>query len=518
MKKIFTYNISNLFFLFVLGSLTAFAFAPYKQIWTIFIAFPYLFYFLSLAKTKKYAFFCGWIFGFGQFVFGLYWISNAFMSKSVDLIWLVPIGVLGFPFGLAFFTGFMGLLYHYLYKHYLKQIDLRAVFCFACVWYFFEYLRSTLFTGFPWNLMGYAFWPFDSILQTTYIYGIFGLSFLTVLWGSLPYFLVKAKTNFVRIGVFLFLSLTMGGAYFYGEKRLEYAPIESLDYQKDVMLRLVQGNIDQDFKWAPKLAYDHLKIHMDLSKSPNWENITHIIWPETSVPFTLNNDQGCRDALCDIIPQNGDLIVGGNRYDKDAYSANFKRWNSLYVLNPSGEIVGYYDKQHLVPFGEYTPLKSILPIDKLVEGGLDFSPGHTSSVITLKNLPPFRPLICYEVIFPDEVTAGSEHVQWFLNITNDGWYGDSAGPYQHFQMTRIRAIENGLPLMRVANTGISAAIDPYGRMLQILPYGVRGIIDTGLPKPLSPKDVYFLLWDWFFVVIRFLIFLLCLFYWKGQKN
>lgn len=518
MKKILRHNISTIFFLFVLGSLTAFAFAPYKQIWTIFLAFPYLFYFLSKTNTKKNAFFYGWIFGFGQFVFGLHWISNAFITKSVDLIWLVPIGILGFPFVLAFFTGLMGLVYHLLFRNYLKHIDLRSVFCFACVWYFFEYLRSTLFTGFPWNLMGYAFWPFDSILQTTYIYGIFGLSFLTVLWASLPYFLCKAKTHFIRIGVFLFLCLTIGGAYFYGEKRLEDHPIELSDYYPDVMLRLVQGNIAQDYKWEPRLAYEHLKIHKDLSKSENWENITHIIWPETAVPFTLNQDQNCRDALCEIIPLKGHLIVGGNRYDKDHVSGVFKRWNSLYALNAQGEIEGFYDKQHLVPFGEYTPLKGVLPIDKLVEGGLDFSPGRTSSVLTLKNLPPFRPLVCYEVIFSDEVPDLHNRAKWFLNITNDGWYGNSAGPYQHLQMTRIRAIENGMPLLRVANTGISAVVDSYGRMLQTLSYGVRGIIDTKLPKPLPVKNVYFLLWDWFFVVIRFLIFLLCLFFWKGQKN
>jgi apolipoprotein N-acyltransferase len=518
MKKIFSYNISTLFLLFVLGSLTAFSFAPYKQIWTIFVAFPCLFYFLSIAHTKKKAFLYGWIFGFGQFVFGLHWISNAFMNQSVGLVWLVPIGIIGFPFVLAFFTGFMGLTYQYFFQKYLKQIDLRAIFCFACVWYFFEYLRSTILTGFPWNLMGYAFWPFESILQTTYVYGIFGLSFLTVLWASLPYFLVKAKTHFVRIGVFLFLCVTIGGAYFYGEKRLERNPIESLDYHPNVMLRLVQGNIDQDFKWAPKLAYEHLQIHKDLSKSANWENITHIIWPESAVPFTLNQDQHCRDALCDIIPSKGNLIVGGGRYDKDQFSDQFLRWNSIYVLNAMGGIEGFYDKQHLVPFGEYTPLKGILPIDKLVGGGLDFSPGHTSKVLTLKNLPPFRPLVCYEVIFQHEVMDIDNRAQWFLNVTNDGWFGNSAGPYQHLQMARIRAIENGIPLIRVANTGISAVVDPYGRMLHNLPYGERGIIDTKLPKSLSYKDVYFLLWDWFFVVIRLLIFLLCLFYWKAQKN
>jgi apolipoprotein N-acyltransferase len=280
-----------------------------------------------------------------------------------------------------------------------------------------------------------------------------------------------------------------------GALRLATVPALGDETVDGVMLRLVQPNIDQASKWLPELRRGHIENQMRLSSGPGTEPasrpVSHVIWAETAVPFLLANEPELRSQLAGIVPRNGLLIAGAPRMGDSG--APLRMWNSLHGLDETGAVVGTYDKHHLVPFGEYTPLRSVLGwlgLGKLTIGGQGFSTGPGLVTLTLPGLPPFSPLICYEVIFPGRVVANNPRPQWLLNITNDAWFGVSSGPYQHFASARIRAVEEGLPMVRVANSGISAVVDPYGRLLGRLRLNQAGVLDSPLPKPARSVTLY----------------------------
>jgi apolipoprotein N-acyltransferase len=216
-----------------------------------------------------------------------------------------------------------------------------------------------------------------------------------------------------------------------------------------------------------------------------------VIWAETAVPFLLDGEPELRAQLAGIVPRDGLLITGAPRLGGPGDPPRL--WNSLHGLDETGAIVGTYDKHHLVPFGEYTPLRSVLGwlgLGKLAVGAQGFSAGPGVVTLDLPGLPPFSPLICYEVIFPGRVVAEGARPQWLLNLTNDAWFGNSSGPYQHFAAARIRAVEEGLPLVRVANNGITAVVDPYGRLLGRRHLNQVGILDSALPRPAQGVTLY----------------------------
>lgn len=212
---------------------------------------------------------------------------------------------------------------------------------------------------------------------------------------------------------------------------------------------------------------------------------THVIWAETAATYFLANKAGPRQAIAAVTPKGGLTLTGAPRTTPKRESV-YKVWNSLHGIDEKASIVGTYDKSHLVPFGEYMPLRNVLGLDKLTAGATDFSAGQGPRTLRLKGLPPVSPLICYEVIFPGQVVDPKDRPQWLLNVTNDGWYGVSSGPYQHFAAARLRAVEEGLPLVRVANTGISGVIDGYGRVVAKLGLARKGILDSDLPRALGP--------------------------------
>ena len=282
-------------------------------------------------------------------------------------------------------------------------------------------------------------------------------------------------------------SLLIAVLAFAGWTRLQDAPRDTVP---GAMLRLVQGNIAQDGKWDPDQREANLRSLLALSQAPG--AVTHILWAETAATYFLDQQPGALARLAAIVPAGGALLTGAPRADVDANGDIARIWNSIRVIGAGGAVTATYDKAHLVPFGEYVPARGILGtvgLATIVPGSLDYSAGPGPRTLAIPGLPPVSPLICYEAIFPGGVVAPGARPAWLLNATNDGWYGRSAGPYQHFEMARLRAVEQGLPLVRVANTGISAVIDPFGRVTGRLALGQAGVLDAPLPVA-APATVY----------------------------
>ncbi len=271
------------------------------------------------------------------------------------------------------------------------------------------------------------------------------------------------------------------------------------DVVGDVRLRLVQPNIDQKLKWKRPLLDEHLLKQANMGARPAADAPTHVIWSETAAPLFLGEDRDRLRVIGDLTPPGGLTITGTLR--RTPPGVPFRLWNSLLALDHGGMPVATFDKSHLVPFGEYVPFRNLLNLAKVTSGAVDFSPGEGVQTLRLPGLPPVSPLICYEVIFPGQVVDPADRPEWMLNITNDAWYGQSTGPYQHLAMARLRAVEEGLPLVRVANTGISAIIDPWGRVLARLGLGEQGVIDGPLPAALATQPVYARFGNWMVLLV-----------------
>ena len=271
-----------------------------------------------------------------------------------------------------------------------------------------------------------------------------------------------------------------------GGIRFASAPVAGRDLIPGVKLALVQANIDQQMKWAPEQRIGIIRTYLELTGRAVHDGATHVVWPETAVPVALARELDVRAAIAATLA-NGPteaLIAGTVRVTSP--DEPFRLWNSVQAFDRQGNVIDTYDKFHLVPFGEYVPLRGWLPIDKITPGSVDFSAGPGPETIVVPGLPLVGPLVCYEAIFPGDVAKRDPRPGVLLNVTNDAWFGDSTGPRQHFAAARMRAVEEGLPLVRAAGTGISAIVDPYGRVLASLALGRRGIVEGELPVALPP--------------------------------
>jgi apolipoprotein N-acyltransferase len=274
-----------------------------------------------------------------------------------------------------------------------------------------------------------------------------------------------------------------------GAARLAAAPA-SAELASATRLRLVQPAIEQTLKNDPEASIRNVGVSLELSRAPTaGRGFQHLVWPEAAVPFLLEREAELRGALAAALPAGGYLLTGAPR-GEPASGPLSQIWNSLLVVTGTGGIAASFDKFHLVPLGEYVPLRELLPfISKLTPGGMDYSAGPGPRTIRVPGLPPFAAIICYEAIFPHQVVDEADRPDWIVNLTNDAWFGRSTGPYQHFATARLRAVEEGLPLVRVANSGISGLIDPYGRVEEMLPLGARGTLDINLPLPI-PQTIF----------------------------
>jgi len=463
----------------LLGLLATLALPPVHAIPLLLIAFPGLVWLIDGSRDEKAAFGAGWWFGFGHYSAGIYWIACALLIDPLRYGWMIPFAVLGLGAVLALFSGAASFA-----AHRLAPAGVPRVLALAISWTVFEWARSWVLTGFTWNLIGTVWLPVLPVAQFASLFGTYGLGALTVAVAALPAVLVRRRRAEILAVAGGFALLAVVAVW--GGLRIPAGPSPLVP---DVTLRLVQANIPQSDKWEPELRLPHLREHIRLSEEPAATKLSAIIWPETAAPVFLDQDPAARRLLSAAVPPGGLLITGAPRGTLPGVEP-FQIWNSLQALNERGEVVASFDKYHLVPFGEYMPYKHILPLPKVTAGSTDFSAGPGPATIDLPGLPPAGPMICYEAIFPGEIVDRDHRPQWLLNVTNDGWFGLSAGPYQHFAAARLRAIEEGLPLARAANTGISAMIDPYGRVLGQLALGEGGVLDIGLPASLATPPLY----------------------------
>lgn len=473
------------------GIVLALGHAPVGLPWTAFAALPLMVWLVGRAEDGRGAAMAGWGFGFGYFVVSLHWIGHAFLVDADAFAWLLPVAVAVFPAGLALFWMLAALAARSIAggRAAGPGHDVRVMLCLAGALTLTEALRGHVLTGFPWALPGYL-WIDTPLAQLAAWVGPYGLTTLTLLCAALPGIGLAALARRPALGataVATGLALFAGG-WAVGTVREGAAPPLPAD---PTVIRLVQPNAPQHVKWSPDytpLFYARLIEGSAAPADPALGPADVVIWPETAVAFLPAHEPEARAQMATAA--GAPLILGALHAYRDAGGTAYT--NALFVLEEDGAVAARYDKFHLVPFGEYMPARSLfaaLGLRQLAQHGR-FERGPGPTTLALPGLPAFAPLICYEAIFPGEVAAavaaGNSRPAYLLQITNDAWFGERGGPQQHLAQARLRAIEQGLPLVRAANTGISAVIDAHGRVAAAIPLGRHGHLDAALPAAIEP--------------------------------
>lgn len=479
------------------GLVASLSLAPFYVWPALLAAVPFWLWLLSDAKPRQ-AFLIGWCFGFGWFTASLYWIGIAFLVDAGTYGWLLPLAVTGLPAYLALYWGAACLA-----ASVSASSGLMRILAFAAWLTLAEYARAHWLSGFPWNTPGQAALASLGLAQAASVAGQWGLTFLVMAASAAPWLLVVKQYRAALLAA-IAMVLIWGA----GEWRLA-SHAEAV--QPGIRLRIVQPNIPQSEKWRFENADGIFTSLLTLSdrktaQSPEGAaDFTHIIWPESAVPFLMDEQEGALSAIARLLPDKAFLLMGGLRRERVGGPEidDDRIFNSLLSISGTGEVVARSDKFHLVPWGEYLPMENWLAplgLSRLVTLPGSFVAGSGPHTVVLPQTPAFSPLICYEVIFPGGVAARAKRPQFLLNVTNDGWFGASTGPYQHFDQARLRAIEEGLPLVRAANTGISGVVDGLGRVRQKSTLNSKTTIDSLLPQEIEPTiyvkmgDVPFLIW------------------------
>jgi apolipoprotein N-acyltransferase len=475
------------------GALSALAMAPFNAWPVLFLTFPVAVWLIDGAGAGRWrgvpaAAMSGFWFGLGYFVIGLYWIGYAFLVDAPTFAWLMPFAVLGLPAYLALFTAAGFALARLLWTR-----DASRLLALAMSLTVTEWLRGHLLSGFPWNSFGYALSEPLALAQTASLIGLWGMTFLSVAIFASPAVLIDGSSRGRKpwIAPVAALALLAIMAVF-GTVRLSMQPT----LLTKVKLRIMQPNLQQDVKFNYTAKQEVMQKYLGLSdrasgpQSTGVRDATILIWPESAFPFFLTREADAMAQIAELLPKGTVLITGSVRAPDLPPGARITRaYNSIYVIDHDGSVLSVYDKLHLVPFGEYLPFQDAM--ERLgfvqltrVQGG--FIPGTRRRAMEIPDAPRALPLICYEMIFPGDIASRDERPGWIINVTNDGWFGYSTGPYQHLQQARMRAVEEGLPVVRAANTGISAVIDPSGRIVARLGLGIEGVLDANLPSALPP--------------------------------
>ena len=399
--------------------------------------------------------------GLGWFGLSMSWIVEPFLVEPEIYGWMAPFALVLLALGGALFWAVpAGLAAR------LARGASRRALAIGAALVLSDWLRGWIFTGLPWSLTGHV-WIDTPVAQTAAWTGAIGLSLITLALAVLPSLLRLLPAAAMA------LALT-GGLWAAGLARLA----QPLPPDTRTVVRVVQPNAEQRLKWDPEWATAFFQRLLDLSAAPGRRDL--VIWPETAVNFLLEDAGPVLPAMAQAA--GAPLVMGIQRRDGSRF------YNSLVTLNPDATVGVPYDKFHLVPFGEYVPWGDALARVGIgafaAQQGNGYSAGPGPAIMSAPGVPPFQPLICYEAIFPQHLRELDRRPAWLLQATNDAWFGRFSGPYQHLAQARLRAIESGLPLIRAANTGISAVIGPRGQIRQSLGLGVQGKIDATLPAPL----------------------------------
>ncbi len=452
---------------FVAGALAALAMPPLFWFPLAVLGIVVFVWQWSNAPDVRSALLRGWAWGLGHFAVGSYWIVEAFYVPPADYGPLgVPI-VAGLAVILGFFPGIAAAAARWLvlrWPHLGGRY--RRLLLLAVCWTVAEWLRGHIFTGYPWNPLGHVWAFFEPFLQSAALFGVYGLGLFTFVVLAAPI------AGWRAFGAALAATAIAGaaGKFVMGDIVTGDGP----------MLRIVQPNIAQSLKAERDTKPLQLGKLIALSQRPGFDRMTLVVWPETAVPYLVEPKSPLLGVLATAVPPHGYLLAGAQRATANEQDGV---WNSLLAIDGSGHVVAHYDKVHLVPMGEYIPFhKEWPPVSGLVGRG-SFEVGDGPKTLSLPGVPPFSPMICYEAIFPGAITQPGHRPSWLLNVTNDAWFGVSTGPYQHLTSARMRAIEEGLPLIRAANTGVSAVVDAYGRVLASIDMEREGVIDHVLPPP-----------------------------------
>lgn len=439
----------------------------------------------STVAGLRMAFGAGWWMGFGYFVAGLWWVGAACLVEADKFIWALPLGVVALPAVLAIFPAVGFTLARLLWSG-----GPSRVFALAFGLGLSEWARGLLLTGFPWNDIGMALGANLFLAQTASLIGLHGLTFVAIAIFAAPATLWRVGQVRLVLRPTIVAAAALSLMACFGVLRLEAPATPTVPGAK---LRLIQPNIPQGASFAPENKDAILRRYFALSGQKNdaARDVTHLIWPESAFPFILSRDAQALGDIADYLRDGRTLVTGAARAGING-AGEPEYYNSVEVLNGRGLSRERYDKQHLVPFGEYVPFERWLDrmaITQFVQVPGGFSQGLGPRDLSVPGLPVAMPLICYEAIFPIEIGdafSGARRPAWMLNLTDDAWFGLTPGPYQHYAQARLRAIELGLPLVRAANSGISAVVDGLGREIAVAPLGEENVLDFQLPKPLPP--------------------------------
>lgn len=480
---------------FASGALAALAFAPFYLLPLMAAGFSVLVLFIdaaaSASKPGRAAFSAGWFFGFGYFLVSVYWMAFSFFVQAEEFAWMAPFAVLGMPAFLALFSGGAAWVSGRFWREGPRRIAI-----FAVVWMIFEYARGHILTGLPWNLPGQALAGAAAGAQTAAWWGVYGLSLIVVFLAAMPAaFLWRGRP---LKGAAIMLA---GLGLLYGAGAARLALLQPGEHD-NVSIRIIQPNIPQREKIDGAFWARNFWKQVALSKGEA-QGLLYILWPENAVPL-LGEYQDALDVLAQELPQGSVLLTGTVRREESA--AGERYYNSIAAIAPGPDgrrVDAYYDKHHLVPFGEYLPMQGLLRaigLAQLAPYDEGFSMGEGPQTLRVGGGPAFSPLICYEAIFAGEMHPTGDRPQWLVTVTNDAWFGDTSGPRQHLDQAKLRAIETGLPMARSANTGVSALIDARGRLVSRVALYREGRIDAPLPKALPPT-VYARIGDLGFVAL-----------------
>ena len=473
--------------LFATGGLSALSMAPANFWPAIFFGLSTLYIMVTRSASSIKAGAFTFAFALGYFGFSLSWIGNALLVEDNPYWWAWPFAVSGLPLVLSLFPAIAAIIYKRFSQHLIKHENTIANYLLFCILLALaDYVRGNLFTGFPWNLYACTWIDILPVAQLAAFADIYLLNTATIFWAVTPAFILSSSASQLRKYLYLTLIVaTFVLSYTYGINRINTYFASASNESSNLQIVIVQPNIKQSEKWKLEKRAQNFIDLVNMSHYQNENNLdtekTIILWPETAISQDILNTEWTMDMLRDMLssyPRNVILMTGALRYYPSNYIPKKPElfYNSILTFNKNGDIVDTYDKQHLVPFGEYIPLDSYINISPVV-GFSGFMRGNESNLRTIHAQPKdamdaqgnvFRyiGLICYETIFPKYIRfTTSKKPELIVNVTNDAWYGDSDGPYQHLVQARFRAIESGLPLARSANTGISAVIGPVGNII-----------------------------------------------------